>query len=266
MTSPECKLPVIGSAGHEALFDIHSSMPGDFVHPVLFDDETWSYNTSAEMAWVFFKGDPMSEPTPRHPIDMPFTPSTLFSIELLDSANSTLLSVMRESAPGVMFIPLNTDSRFLITAPTNSTPFWDAGAPFGRADGKYMLTIPRFTNRSCPINTFGLMMYRWTVPIELATNSKYRFRLSTNDSNMLHFSGEVTVQANHALKSYSTTSVGCRITTFNIGGILALGILLVLGWMSYTRFLRRRHVRYEPLVEDEKALIQSWGWKMTDSS
>lgn len=96
MASAECKFPVTGSGGHDALFDVHSSMPGDFVHPVLFDDETWTCNTTAEMAWIFFKGDPMSEPTPWHPFDMPFTPSTLFSIDLLDSANSTVLNVMRE--------------------------------------------------------------------------------------------------------------------------------------------------------------------------
>lgn len=96
MTSAECKFPITGSGGYEALFDVHSSMPGDFVHPVLFDDEIWPSNTRAEMAWVFFKGDPMSEPTPQHSFDMPFTPSTLFVIDLLDSANSTVQNVMRE--------------------------------------------------------------------------------------------------------------------------------------------------------------------------
>lgn len=97
MDSSECKLPVVGSAGNEAFFDINASTPGDFVHPLLFDDETWSQNASVGMAWVYFKGDPMSEPTPEHPLDMPFSPSTLFTIDLLNSTNATLQNVMRES-------------------------------------------------------------------------------------------------------------------------------------------------------------------------
>lgn len=107
--SSECKLPITGSAGREAFFDINSSNPGDFIHPVLFDDETWSVNTSAELTWVFFKGDPLSEPTAEHPFDMPFAPSTLFSIDLLDSSNSTLQSVMRELVPerGALLINAN---------------------------------------------------------------------------------------------------------------------------------------------------------------
>jgi hypothetical protein len=115
-----------------------------------------------------------------------------------------------------------------------------------------MLTIPRFTNRSCPTNTFGLMMYRWTVPTNLATNSRYRFRLSTNDSDMLHFSGEVTIGDNQASKSlYSTSFIGCRATNFAIGGILAFGVLLVLSWICGTRSLRQRRVQYEPLLEEK---------------
>lgn len=125
-----------------------------------------------------------------------------------------------------------------------------------------MLTIPRFTNSSCPTNIFGLMMYRWTVPTELATSSRYRFRLSTNDSVMLHFSGEVTIRDKQALKSSSTSILRCETTTFAMGGIIALGILLVLGWIGSTRLLRQRRVRYEPLFEDEKDCKQSWESKM----
>lgn len=107
------------------------------------------------------------------------------------------------------------------------------------------------------------MMYRWTVPTELANSSRYRFRLSTNDSVMLHFSGEVTVRDKQTLKSFSTSVLSGGTTTFAIGGIIALGILLVLGWIGSTRFLRQRHIRYEPLFEDEKGFKQSWGSKMT---
>lgn len=150
-----------------------------------------------------------------------------------------------------------------MTAPTNSTPFWDAGAPFGHSDGKHMLTIPRFTNSSCPTNIFGLMMYRWNVPTELTTSSRYRFRLSTNDSFMLHYSGEVTVRDKQALKSSSTSVLRCDTSTFAMGVIIALPILLILGWIGSTRFLRQRRVRYESLFEDEKDFKQSWGSKLT---
>lgn len=97
MASSDCKLLITGSADREAFFDIQSANPGDFVHPVLFDDETWSQNATAEMTWIYFTGDPMSGPTEGHPFDMPFEPTALFSIDLLDSTNSTLQNVMRES-------------------------------------------------------------------------------------------------------------------------------------------------------------------------
>lgn len=80
---------------------------------------------------------------------------------------------------------------------------------------------------------------------------------------MLHFSGEVTVRDEQALKSDSTSVLRCDTTTFAIGGIIALGILLVLGWIGSTRSLRQRHVRYEPVFEDEKGSQQSWESKMT---
>lgn len=124
--------------------------------------------------------------------------------------------------------------------------------------------------------------------MELPTDAKYRFRLSTDDSDLLHYSGEVTIGAandNHALELNSTSSpVGCghamnfnmgRILalghasafTFTVGGVLAVGILLVLGWICGARFLRRRRVLYEPLVQDEKGLvIQSWESKTTTTT
>lgn len=80
---------------------------------------------------------------------------------------------------------------------------------------------------------------------------------------MLHFSGEVTVRDKQALKSSSTSVLRCDSTTFAMGGIIALGILLVLGWIGSTRFLRQRRVRSEPFFEDEKDFKQSWESKMT---
>lgn len=69
---------------------------------------------------------------------------------------------------------------------------------------------------------------------------------------MLHFSGEVTIRANQGLKPYSTQFVGCSTTTIAIGGIFALGTLLLVAWFGGTRFLHYQRVQYEPVFEDEK--------------
>ncbi len=95
-TPHDSQLPITGSAGHEAYFDVDAATPGDFVHPVLFDDEVWPRNSTAEMAWIYFKGDPMSGPTPDHPFEDPFEPSTLFNIDLLLADRTTVQNVMRE--------------------------------------------------------------------------------------------------------------------------------------------------------------------------
>lgn len=260
MASSDCKVHITGSTGREALFDIHSSTPGDFVQPVLFDDETWSQNATAKMTWVYFKGDPMSGPTEGHPIDMPFELTTRFSIDLLDSANSTVQNVMRESPtemPGVMYEKL-TRACFSSSAPTDSEVFWDASAPFGHPDGIHFISVAHLANRSCPTNTFGLMTYRWTVPVELPPTSKYRLRLSTNDSDLVHYSGEVAVRGNHKLHDHDhhhhrSSHLGCRISIFGGGFILALGILIVLGWVIGNKLPRRRRAQYEPLAQDEKS-------------
>lgn len=117
-----------------------------------------------------------------------------------------------------------------------------------------MLAIPGFENRSCPTNTFGVMMYRWTVPAEVATKSKIRFRLSTNDSEMLHFSDVVTVRAN-GRTSHAIQPFACHATTFLAGSLVFLGILLVFRWACGDIFSRRRLVRCELDDGDEKNLL-----------
>lgn len=103
---------------------------------------------------------------------------------------------------------------------------------FGRQ--AHTLTIPRSLKNSCPTNTFSMMMYRWTVPLEFATNSRCRLCPSRNDLIMLQSSGEATVRGKQASKSYSTSSLRCGTTTFAISYIFTLKILLVVGWMIST--------------------------------
>lgn len=101
------------------------------------------------------------------------------------------------------------------------------------------------------------MMYRWIVPATLPPSSKYRLRLSTSDSDLVHYSGEIAVRGNHTLHHphHRSSHLGCRVSIYGGGLILALGILIVLGWVIGNKFPRRRRAQYEPLAQDEKSLL-----------
>ncbi len=82
----DCQFPVTGPSGHKAFFDIDAATPGDFIAPKLFDDEVWLRNSTAEMIWIYFKGDPETGSTPGHPFDGPYDDWTSFTIDLLRAA------------------------------------------------------------------------------------------------------------------------------------------------------------------------------------
>lgn len=96
----DCQFPFTSSTGRKAYFDVDAATPSDFIIPKLFDDEVWQRNSTAEIAWIYSKGDPWTGPTPDHPIDVPYDDLTNFTIDLLHAGNnnnnSTIRNVMRE--------------------------------------------------------------------------------------------------------------------------------------------------------------------------
>ncbi len=78
---------------------------------------------------------------------------------------------------------------------TVSFPAPIAPSNFYNQDGHLWYSMPRLANKSCPTNMFGMVMYRWDVPEDLAVDPTYRLRLSNNVCDIEHFSGEFRVRA-----------------------------------------------------------------------
>lgn len=74
------------------------------------------------------------------------------------------------------------------------------------------MEIARLVNESCRTNTFGAMIYRWTIPGDLAGRQDYKLRLRTDIPESEHVSGPFRVsqlQSNSASKSFGQID-GCR--------------------------------------------------------
>ena len=103
MAPNECQIPVDSGDGQVALVDFGVIQPGDFVNPLISNDEIWPVGSmDNQIRWVFFKGDPFDEPTPEHPLEAPFAEDTTFTVDLMrvgKGGKSPVLNAMREYAP-----------------------------------------------------------------------------------------------------------------------------------------------------------------------
>ena len=130
----------------------------------------------------------------------------------------------------------------LATAPTNSTPFWDSGSPFGNPDGSHILEIPRLFNRSCRFNTFAIMTFFWQVPEdELDEGRSYRLRLSIDEPATTRLSEAFRISsAPAATKLYAEPCTLSSISSVYLtGGLWLFFILCWSAWKSGARWRRR---------------------------
>jgi hypothetical protein len=93
----ECDIPFTSPNGEDIeYYNVDHAIPGEILTPSLFDDEIWTHNSAREIAWLFYKGDPVEGPVTGHTFDAPFAENTTFRIDLLRSDSSILQEVMRE--------------------------------------------------------------------------------------------------------------------------------------------------------------------------
>ena len=96
MSNSDCLYHFRNSAGGTSSVDVDAAEPADFIEP--FSNGTLLTGTSPAIPWIFFKGDPASGPTQGHPFVMPFNNSALFSLDLLDAADTSqeIFAAMRK--------------------------------------------------------------------------------------------------------------------------------------------------------------------------
>ena len=239
----KCALPFFDPNGQIVFFDIQPAEPGTFTVPGVIDLEVYRPGDIVETSWIYFKGDPQAGPQPGHPFERPFNDSAKFSIDIVrDNDTSVVLHEIMRKSPGLLLSPRDNVDRN--TAPTNSSAFWEGGAPFGRPS-RYSMYIPRLDS-SCKYYFIGEMIYLWKAPkhIEGAEgDSALRLKLTTDTPSTTHFSGKFRLSHDDATFSSSMRVEHLEDAGFStidlIGVASAVVVMLLLSFWVIIRLGRR---------------------------